>query len=164
MQSAAGAILSPDECYRAIQGIKSLPMRWLRVSESSQKVAEFLHSHPAIKRALYPGLPGHPNHDIAQRQMRDGFGGVIGFETHCDDMSRIKTFIETVQARGTILYGESLASPETILSYPLHMGHRSVPPADLAALEITPSFFRLSLGFEEPEDIIADLDRGLTVL
>jgi len=164
MQAAVGAILSPDECYRAIQGIKSLHLRWERVSTSSQKVAEFLQSHPAIKRALYPGLETHPHHDIAKRQMKHGFGGVVGFETHCQDINRIKVFVETVQARGTILYGESLASPETILAYPLHMSHRSVPPADLLALQITSGFFRLSLGFEDVDDIIEDLRRGLDLL
>jgi len=161
MQSSVGAILSPDECYRAIQGIKSLHLRWQRVSESSQLVAEFLQGHPAVKRTLYPGLPEHPNHDIAARQMHNGFGGVVGFETHCQDMALIKKFVDTAQARGTIVYGESLASPETILSYPLHMSHRAVPPADLAALQITNGFFRLSLGFEEASDIIEDLKRGL---
>lgn len=164
MQSSVGAILSPDECYRVIQGVKTLPMRWERVSKTSQQVAEFLQNHPAVKRTLYPGLPQHPNHDIATQQMQNGFGGVIGFEINCEDISRIKTFVETVQERGTIIYGESLASPETILSYPLHMSHRSVPPADLQALQITSGFFRLSLGFEEAADIIEDLQRGLAKL
>ncbi|HEX8236167.1 MAG TPA: PLP-dependent transferase [Abditibacteriaceae bacterium] len=164
LQSSAGAILSPDECYRVIQGIKTLHLRWERVSDSAQKVAEYLQTHPAIKRVLYPGLATHPHHAVAQRQMKNGFGGVIGFETHCHDQARLHRFIESLEARGTVLYGESLASPETLLAYPLHMSHRSLPEADLINLEITKGFFRLSLGFENVEDIIDDFHRGLDVL
>jgi cystathionine gamma-lyase len=164
MQSAAGAILSPDECYRVIQGVKTLQMRWKRASGSAQKLAEYLSSHPQIKRALYPGLPSHPQHETARRQMKNGFGGVVAFETHCHEQERLRAFVESLQERGTVVYGESLASPETILSYPIQMSHRSVPPHDLAALEITAGFFRLSLGFEEPEDLIEDFRRSLALL
>lgn len=164
MQSSAGAILSPDECYRVIQGVKTLHLRWERVSDSAQKVAEYLQTHPAIKRVLYPGLSTHPHHDVALQQMKNGFGGVIGFETHCHDQTLLHCFIESLEARGTVLYGESLASPETLLAYPLHMSHRSLPEADLKNLAITKGFFRLSLGFENVEDIIDDFHRSLDVL
>jgi cystathionine beta-lyase/cystathionine gamma-synthase len=113
---------------------------------------------------LYPGLKTHPLHEVAARQMKGGFGGVVGLETHCQDIDRLKVFVDELQARSTIVYAESLASPETILSYPLHMSHRAVPPADLEALQITAGFFRLSLGFEDPKDIIADFERALAKL
>jgi cystathionine gamma-lyase len=164
MQSSVGAILSPDECYRVIQGLKTLHLRWTHISNSAQQVAEFLQHHPAIKRALYPGLPTHPHHERAAKQMKNGFGGVVAFETHCQNQDILRGFIESLQQRGTVVYGESLASPETILSYPLHMSHRSVPPHDLAALNITSGFFRLSLGFEQAEDIVEDFSRALAVL
>lgn len=164
MQAAVGAVLSPDECYRVMQGLKTLHMRWERVSQSAQLVAEYLASHPAIKRSLYPCLPTHANHDAAKRQMQNGFGGVVAFETQEHDQTKLRKFVESLQARGSVIYAESLASPETILSYPLHMSHRSVPPHDLKNLQITPGFFRLSLGFEEPLDIIEDFRRGLKEL
>src|SRR5690606_2632448 len=99
-------------------------------------VAEFLAGHPAVKRSLYPGLPQHPHYEAARRQMQNGFGGVVAFETHNHDLPRLKQFVDRVQERGIIVYAESLASPETILSYPLHMSHRAVPPEDLANLQI----------------------------
>jgi cystathionine beta-lyase/cystathionine gamma-synthase len=164
LQSSVGAVLSPDECYRVIQGIKTLHLRWERISASAQRVAEYLQGHPAIKRSLYPGLPSHPHHAVARRQMKNGFGGVVGVETHCQDQETLRKFVDDLQARGTVIYGESLASPETLLSYPLHMSHRSVPKADLDDLQITNGFFRLSLGFEAPEDIIEDFRRSLALL
>jgi cystathionine beta-lyase/cystathionine gamma-synthase len=96
--------------------------------------------------------------------MQGGFGGVVAFETHCHDQEKLRGFVDNLQARGTVVYAESLASPETILSYPLHMSHRAVPPADLEALQITPGFFRLSLGFENAEDIVEDFRRALALL
>lgn len=93
--------------------------------------------------------------------MQNGFGGVVAFETHNHDLAWLKQFVERVQERGIIASTESLASPETILSYPLQMSHRTVPPEDLANLQINAGFFRLSLGFEDAGDLIADLHRGL---
>lgn len=164
MQAAVGAILSPDECYRVLQGLKTLHMRWERCSQTAQTVAEFLSGHPAVKRTLYPGLPNHPGNAAASRQMKNGFGGVVAFETHCHDQAQLKTFVDELQTRGTIVYAESLASPETILSYPLHMSHRSVPPQDLEALQINAGFFRLSLGFEDAGDLVEDFRQALTLL
>ncbi|HEX8834006.1 MAG TPA: PLP-dependent transferase [Abditibacteriaceae bacterium] len=164
LQSSVGAILSPDECYRVIQGLKTLHLRWERTCFNALKLAEYLQGHPAIKRTLYPGLPTHPLHEVAARQMSNGFGGVVAFETHCGDQGQLRQFIESLQARDTVIYGESLASPETILSYPIQMSHRSLPAEDLAALEITDGFFRLSLGFEHAEDLIEDFRRSLALL
>lgn len=164
MHGAVGAILSPDECYRVLQGIKTLHLRWERASQTAQRIAEYLSTHPAIKRTLYPGLESHPHHAAAKRQMQNGFGGVVAFETYCHDQAQLKTFVDELQARGTIVYAESLASPETILSYPLHMSHRAVPPQDLENLQINAGFFRLSLGFEDPDDLVEDFRRGLELL
>jgi len=164
MHGAVGAILSPDECYRVLQGLKTLHLRWERVSQTAQRVASYLSTHAAIKRALYPGLASHPHHEAAKRQMQNGFGGVVAFETHCHEQDKLKNFVDELQSRGTIVYAESLASPETILSYPLHMSHRAVPPEDLKNLQINAGFFRLSLGFEDADDLIEDLRRGLSEL
>lgn len=164
LQRTVGPVLSPDECYRAIQGIKTLELRWRRVSQTAQKVAQALERNPQISRVLYPGLSSHQGHEIAQRQMRKGFGGVISFELVPAFQDNLKSFVDEVQKRGIITYGESLASPETLLAYPYTMSHGSLSAEEKQALGISPTFFRLSVGFEAPEDIIAELERGLKLL
>lgn len=164
LQRTVGAVLSPDECYRAIQGIKTLHLRWKHISESALTVANYLSQHPAVKRVLYPGLPQHFNHKIAVRQMKNGFGGVLSFELNIEAQESLKEFVDEIQNQGIITYGESLASPETLLAYPYTMSHGSLSAEEKRSLGISPSFFRLSIGFEAPEDIIAELDRGLKLL
>lgn len=163
-QRTIGAILSPDECYRVLQGVKTLELRWQRVSESALKVAEYLQGHGKIKRVLYPGLPNHSGHEIAKEQSKGGFGGVLSFETYEDNFLLLKKFVDALTTDHTIIYGESLASPETILAYPPLMSHKSLPKDTRLSLGISDSFFRLSLGFEDVEDIIAKLEDGLRQL
>lgn len=164
MQKTLGAVLSPDECYRVLQGVKTLSLRWQRVSESAQSLAEFLAKHPKVKRVLYPGLATHPNHDIAKKQMQEGFGGVLSFELVETHLNWLEQFVNTVREYGPIIYGESLASPETILAYPPLMSHKSLPEKEREELGIGKGFFRLSLGFEDPRDIIHGLSKGLEQL
>lgn len=156
-----GAILSPDECYRVLQEVKTLPLRWERVSTTAFTIAEFLQQHPNVQNVYYPGLPSHPNHDIARRQTRGGFGGVLSFTLKETAFEKLKHFVDTVRAHSPIVYGESLASPETILAYPPLMSHGSLPKDVRDSLGIVDGFFRLSVGFEDPEDIIAGLKAGL---
>lgn len=164
MQRTVGAILSPDECYRVIQEAKTLTLRWKRVSESAQKIALYLSRHPKIKRVLYPGLSSHPQHRIAKRQMKNGFGAVISFETKATNLRKLKDFVGRATENGLIVYGESLASPETILAYPPLMSHKSLPKEDRLSLGISDSFFRFSVGFEDSADIINALEKGLCTL
>ncbi len=161
MQKTVGAILSPDECYRVIQGAKTLELRWERTSKSALCVARYLSSHRRVRKVLYPGLENHPNHSVAKKQMKNGFGAVLSFELATDDLSRVRKFVESIQKGGLIVYGESLASPETILACPPLMSHKSLPRDVRLSLGISDSFFRLSLGFEDSQDIIAELKRGL---
>ncbi len=161
LQRTAGAILSPDECYRVIQGLKTLEMRWKRVSETAQAVAEYLENHPKVKKVLYPGLPGHAGYEISKRQFIGGCGGVVSFELKTDDLVEVKKFVEGAEKSGVIIYGESLASPESILAYPAWMSHRALPKEERLALGISDSFFRFSVGFEDVGDIIASLEDGL---
>lgn len=164
LQRTVGSVLSPDECYRAIQGIKTLALRWQRVSQSALKVAQALALDSRISRVCYPGIPSHRGHDTAKRQMHNGFGGVISFELASTFSNNFKSFVDEVQKRGIITYGESLASPETLLAYPYTMSHGSLSAEEKRSLGISPTFFRLSVGFEAPEDIITELDRGLALL
>lgn len=156
-----GAILSPDECYRVLQEVKTLDLRWKRVSESALKVTKFLEGHEQIEKVLYPGLPSHPGHKIALKQSEGGCGAVISFVLKNPRHARLKKFVDTLREYSPVVYGESLASPETILAYPPLMSHKSLPRGIRESLGITDGFFRLSLGLEDPEDIIYGLKKAL---
>jgi cystathionine beta-lyase len=164
LQWAVGATLSPDECYRVIQELKTLNLRWARVSQSAQKIAEYLRENPEITELYYPGLPGHKDHELAKKQMKNGYGAVVSFTLAAQDKPRLEKFVDKLQDSRIIVYAESLASPETILSHPATMSHRSLTAEQRQAGGISYGFFRLSVGFEDPEDIIEALDAGLKVL
>jgi len=163
LQWSVGAVLSPDECYRIIQGLKTLEMRWARSSESAQIVSEYLQKHQQIQQVYYPGLTSHPGHEIIKKQMKNGFGSALAFDTLSDDLSLIGKFVNSLQDSRLVVFGESLASPETILAHPATMSHRSLTQDHRDDLEINNNFFRLSLGFEDPADIIRALDQALDV-
>jgi len=164
MQKTLGAVLSPDECYRVLQGVKTLTLRWRWVSESALCVSRFLVTHRKVKRVLYPGLISHPGHVIAKRQSREGFGGVLSFELREHRLEKLKCFVDVLRKTSPIIYGESLASPETIISYPALMSHKSLPQEVRRSLGISDSFFRLSLGFEDPKDIIFGFTSALNAI
>lgn len=159
-----GAILSPDECYRVLQEVKTLEIRWKRVSQTALEVARFLEKQKQIKKVLYPGLTSHPGHAIAKKQSKSGFGGLISFILKKEDKRSLKRFVDTLRKHSPVIYGESLASPETIIAYPPLMSHKSLPKDVRESLGITDGFFRLSVGFEDPQDIIQGLNAGLQTL
>lgn len=163
LQWTVGAVLSPDECYRVIQELKTLELRWARVSQTAQKVAEHLQSQPQIQKVYYPGLPSHPGHEIIKEQMENGFGATLSFDLKSDDLKLIRRFVDSLQDSQLVVFGESLASPETILAHPATMSHRALTKAQKDSLGISDNFFRLSLGFEDPTDIIQALERALAV-
>lgn len=164
LHRALGAILSPDECYRVLQEIKTLDLRWQRTSKTALQVAKFLEKSKKIERVLYPGLPSHPGHKIAKKQSKGGQGAVISFVLKETNQKKLKKFVDTIRENCHVVYGESLASPETIIAYPPLMSHKSIPKDIRDSLGITDGFFRLSVGFEDPEDIIFGIERGLKVL
>lgn len=156
-----GAILSPDECYRVLQEVKTLELRWKRVSETALTVARFLEKQKQVEKVLYPGLPSHPGHRVARTQTRGGYGGVISFVFKKSGKQSLKRFVDVLRAESPIVYGESLASPETIIAYPPHMSHGSMPRDVRESLGIVDGFFRLSVGLEDSEDIIRGLKAAL---
>lgn len=160
-QRTLGAILSPDECYRVLQEVKTLDLRWRRVSETALKVAQFLEKQRGIEKVLYPGLPSHPGHTIAHKQFGGGCGAVVSFILKETTHNSLKKFVDTLREHSPIVYGESLASPETIIAYPPLMSHKSLPRDVRESLGITDGFFRLSVGLEDPEDIIYGLKKAL---
>lgn len=159
-----GAILSPDECYRILQEVKTLELRWKRVSETALDVAKFLEKNNQIEKVLYPGLPSHPKHAVAKRQNKGGYGAVISFVLKKKYPIVLKKFIDTLRENSPVVYAESLASPETIIAYPPLMSHKSIPKDIRESLGITDGFFRLSVGLENPEDIIFGLDSALKAI
>ena len=118
--------------------------------------------HEGIKRVIYPGLERHAGHELAKKQMNGGFGSVVSFEVNFYRRPEISRFVEDVQRDDLIIYGESLASPDTILAYPALMSHGSMPREQRINLGISDGFFRLSLGFENSLDIINNLDYALS--
>ena len=155
VQNAAGGILSPFDSWLVLRGTKTLAVRMAQHNVNGQAIAEYLQSHPKVKQVLYPGLPDHPQHDLARRQMR-GFGGMVTFETGSLDAAR--TVVNRVRL---MALAESLGGVETLISHPASMTHASVPPDRRAAIGLTDGMVRISVGIEDPDDLIEDLQQAL---
>jgi cystathionine beta-lyase/cystathionine gamma-synthase len=154
LQNAVGAILSPFDSWLVLRGIKTLAVRMKRHEENGQAMANYLAHHSRVKRLYYPGLPDHPQHDLARRQM-NGFGAVIAFELGSYDNA--KKFLDRVKLCSL---GESLGGVETLISHPESMTHASVPIETRTRLGISPGLVRISVGIEDIEDLIADLENA----
>jgi cystathionine beta-lyase/cystathionine gamma-synthase len=151
IQNAAGAILSPFDSWLVLRGTKTLAVRMAQHNLNGQALAEYLETHPRVKRVIYPGLPSHPQHDLARRQMR-GFGGMLSFELESFEAAR------TVCNRVRLMaLAESLGGVETLMTHPASMTHASVPPERRAAIGLSDSLVRISAGIEDPQDLIDDL-------
>ncbi|HEU4595358.1 MAG TPA: cystathionine gamma-synthase [Pyrinomonadaceae bacterium] len=155
IQNSAGAILSPFDSFLVLRGTKTLALRMEQHDASGRKVAAFLEEHPKVKIVYYPGSVSHRQHDLAKRQQR-GFGGMVSFET--GSLENARTVLESVRL---CTLAESLGGVETLISHPATMTHASVLPETRARLGITDGLVRISVGVEDVEDIIADLDQAL---
>jgi len=156
IQKTIGAIPGPIDCWLALMGIKTLHLRMRRHAESAQRVAEYLEAHPKVARVNYPGLPSHPQHAVARAQM-SGFSGMISFEL-TGGIPAGKALMNTVRLCSL---AESLGAVETMITHPATMTHAEVPVEDRLARGLTDGLVRLSVGIEDVEDIIADLDQAL---
>ena len=156
IQKTIGAVSSPFDCWLNLSGLKTLHLRMKRHEESALQVAAFLEAHPKIDRVLYPGLPSHPQHAIAKAQM-SGFSGMITFELKGGTEAG-KTLMNNVQLCGL---AESLGSVETMITHPASMTHVDVPVGDRRKRGLTDGLVRLSVGIEDVEDIIVDLEKAL---
>jgi cystathionine beta-lyase/cystathionine gamma-synthase len=155
IQRSAGAGLAPMDCFLISRGIKTLAVRMQRHNANGMIIAEFLASHPKVKRVIYPGLPTHPQHKIAQRQQH-GFGAMITFEVA--DLDAARNLLNQVRLCSL---AESLGGVETLISHPALMTHASMPAEVRKQVGITDGMVRLSVGIEDVEDIIADLTQAL---
>ncbi|MEZ5293332.1 MAG: PLP-dependent aspartate aminotransferase family protein [Vicinamibacterales bacterium] len=155
VQNAAGAILGPMDAWLVLRGTKTLPVRMERTNANAMRLAEFLTGDARVVRTIYPGLPSHPHHTLAARQMH-GFGGLISFDVGSIDRAR-----EVLGRVRLMALAESLGGVETLISHPAVMTHASVPPERRAALGITDGLLRVSVGIEDADDLVDDLSQAL---
>lgn len=155
LQNAAGAVPGPMDCFLALRGTKTLPLRMRQHDANGRIVARWLEERRDVQRVYYPGLSSHPQHDLAKRQM-SGFGGMISFDV--GDAARARRIAERTRI---FVLAESLGGVESLMGHPASMTHASVPPAMREAMGLTDSLLRLSCGIEDVEDLIADLDQAL---
>jgi len=158
VQKAAGAILSPFECWLVLRGVKTLGVRMRQHDLNGRAVAEFLAQHKQVKKVFYPGLPDHPQHKLAKRQM-SGFGSMITFET--GSLSNAKKMLKKVRVCSL---GESLGGVETLISHPATMTHAALGERGRKQIGITDGMVRISVGIEDVADILADLDEALAAI
>jgi len=155
VQKAAGGIMSPFECFLVLRGIRTLPLRMKQHEENGRAVAEFLSTHPKVKRLAYPGLKSHPQHELAARQQR-GFGSMLSFDLGTRDAAG--RFLAAIRV---FLNAESLGGVESLASHSASTTHASLTDAEREAVGITDGLVRLSVGIEDKEDLIADLAQAL---
>jgi len=155
IQNAAGAILSPFDSWLVLRGTKTLNVRMAQHNANGQALAEYLASHPKVTRVFYPGLPSHPQHALATRQMR-GFGGMLTFDAGTFEAAR-----GVCNRVKLMALAESLGGVETLISHPASMTHASVPPERRQAIGLTDSMVRISAGIEDVQDLIDDIRQAL---
>ena len=153
VQNAAGAVPGPFDCYLVLRGVKTLAVRMDRHCANARAVAALLAEHPAVGRVFYPGLPSHPGHDVARRQMQD-FGGMVSFTVGEGEEAAIKLVAST----RLFALAESLGAVESLIEHPARMTHASAAGSPLA---VDPSLVRLSVGIESAEDLVDDLRHAL---
>ena len=155
VQNAEGAILGPFDSWLVLRGTKTLPLRMVQHSANGLALAQFLTCHPKVRKVYYPGLPAHPQHELAKRQMR-GFGGMLAFDV--GSLEAARRVLNSVRLHAL---AESLGGVETLISHPATMTHASVPADRRAALGITDGLVRISVGIEDIEDLKEDLAQAL---
>jgi cystathionine beta-lyase/cystathionine gamma-synthase len=155
IQNSVGAILSPFDSWLVLRGTKTLALRMEQHDQSGRRVAQFLEEHPKVEKIYYPGSLSHRQHDLAKRQQR-GFGGMVAFDV--GTFERARTVLESVRI---CTLAESLGGVETLISHPATMTHASVLPETRSRIGITDGLVRVSVGLEDTDDIIADLDEAL---
>jgi cystathionine beta-lyase/cystathionine gamma-synthase len=155
LQNAVGAVPGPMDCFLALRGTKTLAVRMKQHEASARTLAAFLARHPKLESVNYPGLPDHPQHELAKKQAR-GFGALISFDT-----GSLENADKVLKSTKLFTLAESLGGVESLISHPATMTHGSVPPEEKMKLGVTPGLVRISVGIEDVEDLEADLDHAL---
>ncbi len=157
IQNSCGAVPGPQDCFLVLRGIKTLHLRMERHCENGAKVARYLSEHPKIDKVYWPGFESHPNHQIAREQMK-GFGGMISFTFHEDDMQRSFKVLERLKL---FALAESLGGVESMANHPASMTHGAIPREDRMKVGLLDSLIRLSVGIENADDLISDLEQAI---
>ncbi|MCZ6627599.1 MAG: cystathionine gamma-synthase [SAR324 cluster bacterium] len=160
VQNAVGAVPGPQDCFLVLRGLKTLHVRMERHCENAMRVAHYLEDNPRVGRVYYPGLPEHPQHELASRQMRD-FGGMISFELAEDSLEKAKRFCSATKV---FSLAESLGGVESLVEHPAIMTHASIPKEVREANGLRDSLIRLSVGIEDIEDLLEDLEQALVAV
>ena len=157
IQNSSGAIAGPMDCFLVLRGIKTLHLRMEKHCENGAKVARFLESHPRVDKVYWPGLEGHENHNVAKEQMR-GFGGMISFTLIGNKLEDALGFVKKVKL---FALAESLGGVESLIGHPATMTHAAIPKEDREKSGVVDSLIRLSVGIEDAEDLMEDLNQAL---
>lgn len=157
IQNSCGAVAGPQDCFLVLRGIKTLHLRMQRHCENGEKVAKYLANHPKVNKVYWPGFESHPNHEIAKSQMK-GFGGMISFTFHKDDMQQSFRVMERFQV---FALAESLGGVESMANHPATMTHGAIPREERMKVGLLDSLIRLSVGIEDADDLIADLEQAI---
>jgi len=158
LQNAVGAVLGPFDSFLALRGVKTLALRMQRACDSALEIAQWLSTRKDVERVIYPGLASHPQHDLARRQMHDGFGGIISVELKGDEATARRVLERT----RLFTLAESLGGVESLIEHPAIMTHASIPADQRKALGISDTLIRLSVGIEDCSDLISDLSSALS--
>ncbi len=161
LQNSIGSIAGPMDSYLVLRGIKTLHVRMERHCKNAMAVAKFLSQHPKVKVVHYPGLSSHPQHAIAKRQMKNGFGGMVSFELVSDN---IEDGIRFMQKLKIFSLAESLGGVESLVSHPASMTHASIAPEERRKAGLNDTLIRLSVGIEDEQDLIEDLEQALNAI
>ncbi len=157
IQNACGAVPGPQDCFLVLRGIKTLHLRMERHCANGKAIATYLKSHPKVGKVYWPGFPDHPNHSIARKQMKD-FGGMLSFTLKDNDVEKARTFMKQVKL---FSLAESLGGVESLINHPASMTHASVPREERLKNGLSDTLIRLSVGIEDADDLIEDLDQSL---
>lgn len=160
IQNAAGAVPGPMDCFLVLRGIKTLHLRVERSCQNAEKIAAFLKVHPAVSKVYYPGFADHPNHEVAAKQMRM-FGGMVSFDLHANSIEATKKVLSNTHL---FSLAESLGGVESLIGHPATMTHASIPKEERLKVGLTDSLIRLSVGVEDVDDLIEDLDKALAMV
>ena len=160
LQNAVGAVPGPQDCFLVLRGIKTLHLRVERACKNAKKVAKYLRRHPKIGKVNYPGFEDHPNHEIAQKQMR-AYGAMVSFDLKNDNYEEARKILSHTHL---FTLAESLGGVESLIGHPATMTHASIPKEERLKVGLTDSLIRLSLGVEDVDDLLEDLEQAFTYL
>ena len=158
IQNAVGAVPGPQDCFLTLRGIKTLHIRVRQACKNARKIARFLNNHPKVGKVYYPGLKDHPQYELAARQMRYP-GAMLSFDLQND---RYEAAVKVLSGTSLFTLAESLGGVESLIGHPASMTHASIPRESRLKVGLTDSLIRLSVGIEDVDDLISDLDQALT--